>query len=863
MDLVPLGSPDVVVDVSKDPLLPTEPHARFTLFNLLGQERSWYQVKRFGLNRPAEPVSEQSVAHSIIIIDRSGSMYGWIDDLKETLVKLLTLEEYRNFNLLVTLISYSSLGDMTVHFERTPIGSIMARDSKYIKEIRAIRASCLTCVSQALRKASEYVRENELTAITLHSDGYANDPAPNSESRSLEQIADSWQDRAVFVNTIAYSDYSDFRLLSKIANSASGVCLKAGNIKEVFDSLNETAKLISGKLTPPIEEPLSPDFDYQVFFSRSAGKINGAAGPLFIRGLKPEDDATIYKFRKITQQEFHNLNNVPVLQTSEPLFLFARAQLADGNVNTAKYALASTFDKTMFDKHSRALTNLQIADLACDLDALLFQPARIRSHEVTNEVPVNRKIDLLSLMSVLDANKAHFAIDFDHLRANYVRRGLRRIQGERNKETGEVTKPWLKTELVDTNPLVRISSFDTNRNTANLNILIPRNVKLVRVDNGEAITQVAGIDLKNLSIFNNYTIVGDGELNVPSMKLNITDEKLFAELSKHGVLEAEDGKAAAKWSKTSNYLLRLDTLPLVPPFTQKIELTGVYEQLLGLKILSSLCTAHLKEASDAFTAEQVAELRNHYLSKSLFLNFPTTTEYADLNQALSEGSVDTRTSYKIDIGSKEILNLSKLHSANKCLERLYEVADLNGVKLDKPKFEDCLEGVKFSHKKLSARTKITKVDELMRHLFDDFLGLAANGSAVKVLEGVAGAGELAKIVKGRAKGQQPKRDDFVKALTEASKGLNAAMDRVYAEKISPLVFYIGATGALPDEIDVKAKTADEMEAKYPELAMSKDEREGMFYEIGDTILTVYASVEYFSREKTVSGTANTVPAMDA
>ena len=37
-----------------------------------------------------------------------------------------------------------------------------------------------------------------------------------------------------------------------------------------------------------------------------------------------------------------------------------------------------------------------------------------------------------------------------------------------------------------------------------------------------------------------------------------------------------------------------------------------------------------------------------------------------------------------------------------------------------------------------------------------------------------------------------------------------------------------------------------MAGKYPELAFSKDEKEGMFFEVGDTILSVYAKTEYFS-----------------
>ncbi len=275
----------------------------------------------------------------------------------------------------------------------------------------------------------------------------------------------------------------------------------------------------------------------------------------------------------------------------------------------------------------------------------------------------------------------------------------------------------------------------------------------------------------------------------------------------------------------------------------------MFDELARLKVLSSLCAAHLKEEAAELTPEQIEALKKHYLSKSLFLNFPTTTPYKKLEEALADGSVDTRTSYKIDIGNKQILNLSKLHSANKFLERMYEVIGSDGKPLEKPAFEDVLDGnVTYKHKTLSAKTKVTKVDEFMKNLFDDFLGLRPTGAAVKVLESV-GADKLAAIVKDRAKGKQPARKAFVEALADARKKLDTRSDELFTKKLSPLVFYVGATGLLPDEIDAKAQSADVLAQKYPDLAFSKDEKEGLFFEVGDTIISVYAKTEYFSRDK--------------
>jgi hypothetical protein len=143
--------------------------------------------------------------------------------------------------------------------------------------------------------------------------------------------------------------------------------------------------------------------------------------------------------------------------------------------------------------------------------------------------------------------------------------------------------------------------------------------------------------------------------------------------------------------------------------------------------------------------------------------------------------------------------------------------------------------------------KVTKVDELMKEYFDEFLGLKATGVTVKLLDRV-GAYDLAKIVGERLKGKQPDRKAFVAALTDARKKLEARQEDLFRDKLTALVFYIGSTGLLPEEVDVKAQTADQISNKYPDLALSKDERDGTFFELGDVLLTVYAKTEDFTRD---------------
>src|SRR5262252_7557617 len=63
---------------------------KFTLYNLLGKARAYYLVEPEELSKPPAPAKSKTVGHSVIIVDRSGSMSGALGATKDTLLKLLT-----------------------------------------------------------------------------------------------------------------------------------------------------------------------------------------------------------------------------------------------------------------------------------------------------------------------------------------------------------------------------------------------------------------------------------------------------------------------------------------------------------------------------------------------------------------------------------------------------------------------------------------------------------------------------------------------------------------------------------------------------------------------------------------------------
>ena len=77
-----------------------------------------------------------------------------------------------------------------------------------------------------------------------------------------------------------------------------------------------------------------------------------------------------------------------------------------------------------------------------------------------------------------------------------------------------------------------------------MNMMLTRKVQLVPAAGGKPINEVAGIKLDNLSTFNNYTLVGDGELTVPYLKVKISDKSLLREAGQRG--RAGSGRPAGR-----------------------------------------------------------------------------------------------------------------------------------------------------------------------------------------------------------------------------------------------------------------------------------------------------------------------------
>jgi Mg-chelatase subunit ChlD len=804
-----------------------------TLYNFLGTPKKHFDVLVEDIDTSSMKM-EKALSHLIFVLDASGSMYYDMPALRTLVEKLLTLEEYRDSGLMASVLSFSSSGDLIEHIIRTSVNDIMKPGSSYVEQIRKLSTRGMTCISQGLERALDLAKPGEVTGIVLLSDGYANDRSPVIEKRAIEALIERASSaKEVFINTIGLRDWCDYNLLNQIANVGSGKCWKVPSVKEAHDAIHETADTLAGNLVPALSISADETVAYQIFVGQNSRKIIGSSGDLLIRGLQTGEIGKVYKFiPTLAPRGFADL---------DVAYAYSRAMLSEGKINEAKFALVGTRNEELLKSTYRALVNVEIAGMATKVEEALFdKPAFTRTGEIG--LPDANKTSVLEILGVLSESRG-LDVDMNSLRAVYRRRGVKRVLGKRD-ENNNLVGPEFVTKPREKKDWLPIGAFELNRAEATCNMRVSQEVDLIEVGTGAKVDEIAGIDV-DLKSYNNYTLVSDGELNVPAITVRIGDKKAFRRLTSLGAID--DG---LPFDPKEPYVIDFQR-PLIP-FNRDVNVAKLKEAtpiLASLKVLASLLGACAKGESDRFTAEQIAELKKHYVTPALYFSPPTTTEYADLQKALGDGSVDVRLKYKIEVGTPDYLTFGDFYSANEFLARHYGLT-LNGEAVAKPKVPQVFEsGAHLSKKAPSSRMKINKIDDLMKPIFDDFFGFEENQAISKLLAAAKIEENNENDIVGsirRAGRNELAAEDRVEAILDAKRIVENAQEEIYRDLVSPMVFFIGATGLMPESITGSALTADQLKAAMPDVSIGKAQQEGMFYDLDGTILSVAIEPAYFS-----------------
>lgn len=772
---------------------------------------------------------ERKPSHHIMVLDASWSMYGIMEDLKNRIEKMLVLSEFAEETLRFSVLSYASSGDVKVHFDYATAAEITAAQSPHMKQLRGVQPRGLTGISQGLRRALELVRPGEATAVSLHSDGYANDPSPSTERKKCIELAKALAEKGVVVNTIAHSDWSDFALLDAIALEGSGSCTRVYDAKQTYETLVNTTIMISGDLAPAINVGIG-SADFGLYYSPN--KVVGSNVDFTVRGVPSDAGGVVLTFTEVNAD--FDASEIPL----EGYYALTRLFIAQGQYNKAKFALVSTKNESLLSSHYRALTNSEIAAFASSVEQRLSSPNpqdRFTSDYGMKKAPVT----VLELMQFLNSNKDQIRVHLPRLKKAYHRTGISRVAGKRDEE-GALQVPEFDLRA-DADTLVSIGDVGINRNAATINLRVDRPAKLFNVNTGEEIREVAGVPLNDLKLYNSHTVVKDGAVNLHALAVQTPMKRVFNQLRDWGLVGGD-------FDPNANYEINISDLPVIN-FDANFEVRPESIQLLyDLTVLNKILSGVLKsdERPSEYTEDQKAELKRHHLSESLYFNPPTTTPYTSLEEAMKAGQVDAYNTYKVEVGTPSISNLSHLKSGNAYLQRRFDV-EVNGEKEKKPTLGMWWDPtVKFTEKKLSVRTKLDEVDAQMMPMFEAFLGLNSDGMLIPNLCHEMGFSlqEIDRIVEAIEKRVED-QDLITRRLNELAKRVDLTIKRIYEEEITPLAFYIGATGLVPFE--GAAMDAEELTQKYPNLKLSKKEREeGVFYVVDDVLISVYTEQAYRS-----------------
>jgi hypothetical protein len=815
--------------------MPTTENTKFSLRNFSGKPTKHFRVERDDLTGQA-PVAKKTPSHHILVVDRSGSMYGDLPDLKTMVEKLLTLGEFDDPTLRVSLVSYSSQGDVKLHFSRVTVADVMKASSPYLKEIRAIRATAMTCISQGLVMAETVIDDKETTCVTLHTDGFANDASPSAEARTIAATVEKLKKHPnLFVNTIAYRDWCDFNLLSSISNALSGACIQAKSIKQVYEALYNATALLAGSMAPAIEASVG-NADYIAFVSKSARKVLGSEDNLVVRGLGSTDDRSVYRYFEVTEAEYAKLSCPETLgsASADAIATYCRAQISEGHHNTAKYALVAMKSDTLLNSHYRALVSSDVATFAGAVEDTLFSAT---AYPLAADYGLAAKgPSVLKVLSVLDQHSKSLSVNLKVLLAGYKRRGLKKVPGVR-LEDGTLQVPTVESRYRTANEeWVTVNGFELNRNTATVNMLVSQPIDLFPHGGNARIASVSGVGLDGLKSFNNYTLVSDGSLNVGQIMLKTSDKRCFRELKDLGVVTGEYAPGVV-------FAIDFSNLPLVD-FEASFDTVAPDEvrDLAKLTVLSKILSGMTKGESTAMTSEQIAELKKHYLTPALYFSPPTTGEHANLQDAIAQGKIDTRLSYKIDVGIPALTSVSKLKSGNEYLQRRF-TSSFHGKPVEKSNLQEILlPGTTWEVKKLTARTQLDEVDALSFPIYEGVLGTGATAEVERVLK-LAGHEDP----KGFLKSLSGDHEAAVASVTDALRLVDGMIESFY-DRIRPLAFYIGATGLVPDSLNAKASAAEAFATQFPEAKLSKAEKEdGTFFTLPNgLVVTVFVKGEYFT-----------------
>jgi hypothetical protein len=765
-------------------------------FRLPVGDKKYLQITTY--LRPAVEEVSPVVAEHHLIFDRSGSMWGDpIDKLKVCAEQALAVESFINKGVRTSLTSFSTHGDCTEHWTDVAAGDVFKLENPYLTMLRDIRATSLTGMTQALFSALARVKPGRTTAITLFTDGYANSPSAYAENQKLDEfIAAAKKIPGLFLNCIGYGSWCDWPRLQSMANALSGKCVQAHSFEDVLAAMKDTQAVLANGVQPALTvspEPAAAGVEQTcVVVNRTTRKINAIRGTedLVVSDIAKDDRIAIFQARLVEGGKGKVYNRVNYPGYYYPAMILAA--LSTNQLRLAKNLLMASGNKTLWEKHSTALTPSSIIEFTADMTAWLSaveNGTTDADYQWGKNLPPKFSIYDLDL-ALRQAPPSSFSLDIPAFMEVYRRRSIQKIPGLRAAD-GTIQPPAAKAIPLGS---AYISKLIFNSNDASVQLHTERSIAL-SVD-GKEVRQIAHVDLTRLKRYRDFTLISCGERNVevlPVIVHNKAAHKALVPFSRK--------KSEAVFKPGMSVTLRLKDFSLDTDQHMTIhELNGVMKRLLEIQAQQKFLTALDTEgaAPETYSLEQKAELSKLHLTGKTRLNFspPTTVHYTDKDEATKQGEIDSFTRYRVNFYSMSSVGIV-FRSANEYVQRYYTAVDKNGAKIEKPTLADTFtKGAVFTPAPVNPRMVRSPGDHFMDTYAEHYLSTTLDASSI--------------IRHG-------------KELDEE--------EAMLIRKLRPLVMQIGCSGLLPPEYEAlnPARLTGAEAVKLHNLKLTEKQMEGTYF----------------------------------
>lgn len=431
------------------------------------------------------------------LVDLSGSMYGHIKNLKDT---LLAVKDLIGKDDTLSLAYFSSYGE----FDWICKGaSIKANNfQKLINE--KVYARGLTCFTQILETVAQTQKDvsvltgNNNSALYFLSDGYPNDRSPTNTILSL---CSKLKDLFVTKTVVGYGPYYGRELLLQMADNLGGTMNHISDYKEMNTSYNTFFR--SKVLRKEVQLSEKYDLVWQVSNNIEILTPN-SENKVFAKDTA--DESCLYA---INYSELPDIKNTPNINDARFVYSLAYMLSQRNKANLAVNLLRDAKDMQTAKMLQKAFTVTQKGRVENQLELLALSRTAVAQQEC-------EKVTLLNeFMQNLSSNLGKISIDLEH--SDYSAISKKGENKSKVEFTGDNTVPPV------------IVGITGNENRANISFLTKREGEITKVNDPELDVKIRTYNAQTTgkkiefpiktNTFRNYAFVANGDFNFKKIRL--------------------------------------------------------------------------------------------------------------------------------------------------------------------------------------------------------------------------------------------------------------------------------------------------------------------------------------------------------